>query len=718
MDAEHELKVLLEQANIGLIIADRKGKIIRASSKIAAELGYTREELENLSFLDITFEEDLERSRHVVAEVFDCGQATSLAKRYRCKNGETLNTVVKVNPVAFTQKGPNYSCVTIEPLSDNGKDHVILKSRLQRAEAMLETSLDAAIEHDVHGNIVSCNHRTYELFKIKDETTTQLNVEQLIQVTEGTEQLPYLSWVANNKDSANSENYTGVRSDNSQFDLELSTSSYLSNGEKFYSVFIRDISDRKKTERELVYLATHDVLTGLANRSCSLDFLQHCIEQYQNKDTNTQDPEREPKYALLFLDLDDFKDVNDSLGHSIGDKMLKSIGQRIKQAAGEQSFVARVGGDEFIIVVTEDLYCDSSVQEQAEVIAANILNSVNQTVNVERFDIVCSASIGIACYPRHGGSANALLKHADIAMYQAKNKGKNNFAMFDLKMEQNYTRKLSLEAQLKKAIKNDELTAFYQPKFCLNTMQVTGVEVLARWFKGSGASIPPSEFIPIAESSGFILDFGEYFLEKACSEFKELYQNDRFSGRLAINVSNLQFSRKLYYKELMESLKRTGFEASNLELEITESTIIQNFEYSTELIQRLQADNITIAMDDFGVGYSSLSYLQKLPVNCVKLDKSFVNDIATSDKAKLMVEFIIDLAKKLGLHVVAEGTETLDQLTALQAMGCDSTQGYYLSKPLSLVRLKQLIENNDIATNSATALDIPTEMISKKRNAS
>lgn len=697
MEDNSDLGILLDNVDAAFALATPQGQILHASRALCQQLAYSREELEGLSFLDLSYENDIEKSKLTIEDALENRSTTRLSKQYRRKNGELIDAVTSIKVVYDIDSKPKAICIIIENVNENANTKISLQSSVKRAEAILQSSIDAIIEHDEQGGIISCNKRTFELFGL-DATIHKLeSVEQLLTPDlAATNISDYLDWIKNQGKTATSENFLAICSKNRETPIEISVSRHIDNGKQLFNLFIRDISDRKKAERKLRYLATHDVLTGLANRSGYKDHLENAITQYNDAHTKDKLDNRNQKFALLFVDLDNFKSINDSLGHHVGDQLLKNAAERIQIAAGKQSFVARMSGDEFIILTYEPLKSENSLtlDDHAEFVAQQILTAVNQAVNLRSFNVACTASVGIACFPKHGRDANALLKHADIAMYHAKQKGKNAHSMFDRKMEQHYSRKISLEAQLKKAIKNDELTVFYQPKFCLETMRINGVEALARWFKGSGEAIPPSEFIPIAENAGMILDFGQYFFEKTCSEFKSLYDQQLFDGRLAVNVSNLQFARKLYFKELMEGLKTTGFKSSWLELEITESMIIQDFEYSTKLIQQLQQDEIRIAMDDFGVGYSSLSYLQKLPVDCVKLDKSFVDDIAHSDKARLMVEFVIDLAKKLGLHVVAEGTETLEQLTALQAMGCDSTQGYYLSKPLGLIQLKQLIENN------------------------
>jgi len=440
-------------------------------------------------------------------------------------------------------------------------------------------------------------------------------------------------------------------------------------------------------------ITKHDSLTGLANRNHCLAHLQTCIEV--SKESLKDENSSPVRYAMLFVNLDGFKSINVSLGHIAGDEVLNTIATRIGEAAGENAFIARMNSDEFVVIYQEvQSETSPSIKIQAENLAQTINDAIYRPISIKNKEAICSASIGIVCFPKDGGSPEMLLRNADIALYHAKKKGQNCHATFDVDMERRLTRKMSLAGRLRKAINQDNFTIFYQPKFCLKTMRIQGVEALARWFTGSGEAISPGEFIPIIESSGMAYDFGEYFLEKACSEFKQLYKNTDFNSRLAVNISTLQFTRPTHVCEILANIVRTSFPAEYLELEITESAIIQNLASATKTIKALQEENIHIALDDFGVGYSSLSHLQKLPVNTIKLDKTFVDEIHVSEKSRIMTSCIVDLAKNLNLNIVAEGIETLDQLCLLQRMGCHGAQGFYLSKPISFEKTRQLIENN------------------------
>ena len=357
-----------------------------------------------------------------------------------------------------------------------------------------------------------------------------------------------------------------------------------------------------------------------------------------------------------------------------------------------------MGGDEFTILVQQ-----TKSNTETQNVAEKIISVFEKPFSIFGNEIQVSPSIGIAVYPHHGKTADTLLKHADIAMYNAKKMGRNTFQFFTQKMDSENSYRIKMESKLRSAIKDNQLVMHYQPKFCLQKDRLFGMEALVRWPTTDGKFIMPNEFISIAEESGLIIPLGKYILEKVCRETKGFFDNNLLDGRVSVNVSTLQFNQRNFIHELTDILDKTQFNPENLELEITESAIIHDFDRSTQLIDQLHSYGITVAMDDFGMGFSSLSYLQKLPVDILKIDKSFIDDITSSEQALKMVEFIIQLAHHLELNVVAEGIEHAEQAKVLTQINCDKAQGFYFAKPQPLNDVLALLDpvqqNTSIAKN-------------------
>ncbi|WP_229726253.1 putative bifunctional diguanylate cyclase/phosphodiesterase [Oxalicibacterium faecigallinarum] len=435
----------------------------------------------------------------------------------------------------------------------------------------------------------------------------------------------------------------------------------------FFEGTVEAITERKLHEAEIQFQATHDALTGLPNRTLMYDRMQQAILHSQRYGNLT---------AIAFLDLDQFKFINDSLGHQVGDELLKITAQRLTGCLRESDTVARQGGDEFVLLLTSQPNEESITQTMQRV-----LHEVSQPWKANDLDFQITCSIGVTLCPNDGRDAETLLKNADSAMYKAKELGRNNFQYFAAEMNTSVTDRLELLNRLRQAIPNDEFVLHYQPKLNLNNGRIIGVEALIRWETPTGR-VSPASFIPLAEETGLIIPIGEWVLRTACRQNRDWQKAGYPPIPISVNLSPRQLARGDIVDLVSRVLQETELDARYLELEITESVMATDVDKSFAMLTELRALGVKISLDDFGTGYSSLSYLKRFPVDTLKIDQSFVRDIATSQDSAAIVKAIISLGHNLNLNVLAEGIETAEQSRFLQQNGCDEGQGYLMSRPV------------------------------------
>jgi diguanylate cyclase (GGDEF)-like protein/PAS domain S-box-containing protein len=439
-----------------------------------------------------------------------------------------------------------------------------------------------------------------------------------------------------------------------------------------------DITEIKRYQEELEHQANHDALTGLANRNLLKDRLQQALALAHRY---------ERSFSLLFIDLDNFKLINDSLGHDIGDRFLKIAGERLLACVREGDTVARLGGDEFVLLITEQERNDAAYHPVQRVMAA-----VSQPFVIDQREFKLTCSIGIASFPRDGDDADTLLRNADTAMYRAKDLGRNTFQLYSSEMNANVGARLTLETDLWNALERGEFVLHYQPKVDLKTGRIIGMEALLRWQHPTSGMIPPGKFIPLAEESSLIVQIGKWVLGEACAQNKA-WQNDaaRYVP-VAVNIS----ARQLHDKDLVETvrsvLQTTGLRGEYLEIELTESAVMLNADETINTMASLRGMDVGISLDDFGTGYSSLSYLKRFPVTRIKIDQSFIRDLAVDPDDAAIVRAIIAVAQALMLDVTAEGVETAEQVEFLKAHGCGEAQGYYFARPVAAPEMRALLE--------------------------
>lgn len=454
-----------------------------------------------------------------------------------------------------------------------------------------------------------------------------------------------------------------------------------------------EVNSNELTEyaEQLRSMAFYDALTGLTNRKLFEKELELTIKQVQR---------HHRIIALLFFDLDNFKNVNDTFGHDIGDKLLIKVGELIEGVIRDCDILARWGGDEFVLLLDE-----ISNEKDCTLIVKNIQKAFSEPLDIGGNLLNISFSIGINLY-EDGQSAPEMIQNADMAMYLAKEAGKNDFAFYTNDIGNKVLSEIQISRDLSEAINRDEFVLFYQPQIDIKSGELFGAEALLRWEHPANGLVPPNTFIPIAEEKGYIIEIGKIVLLKACQDMKQWVEDGCEFGRVSVNISIKQIRDKNFISIIEEVLKTTGLEAQFLELEVTESVVMKEYEYVVDILQKVRDMGITISIDDFGTGYSSLSHLKKLPISKIKIDKTFIDDIANDGHDIEITKAIIVMSHSLGLSVIAEGVEDKEQLTILGNLNCEMYQGYHYSKPVPKVDFEVILKADKKAKNSKLIFDI------------
>lgn len=535
----------------------------------------------------------------------------------------------------------------------------------------VEGSKDIAFWWNVNQNIISIDYSIREYLEIKGEGDVLISDKSWKKfILEDDIDLynKKINKVLNSKkDEFYSIDYRILSKDNKVVWLQSKGKKTLEkNGDLFIHGAFSDITDRKEKEIEINYLSFNDEVTRIPNRRFFVREVTNHINNYPNE-----------KIAFIFIDLDNFKYVNDTYGHDAGDLLLIEFAKIIKNMKIKDSIFARYGGDEFIIV-------QYNIQEKNQIkyILDNIIKKLSNPIIINDKEIFCTLSIGVSVYPIDGGDMPILLKRADMAMYLAKVNGKNRYEFFDIKILEILNREFDIEKGLRVAVDKSEIKMLYQPKIKVDTEEVIGFESLVRWNSKSLGIVSPSEFIPIAESSGLIIPIGKYIINESFRRCKELTLKNNKMFKMAINLSEVQIRDEDIVSFISESLKFYDLSAEYIEFEITESIIMKSAEKNISTLEKLKKLGVSLALDDFGTGYSSLSYLRTLPIDVLKIDKSFIDGIVIEEKSEYIINSIVELSHYLSLLVVAEGVETKEQLDFLKRISCDVIQGYYFSRPV------------------------------------
>lgn len=448
----------------------------------------------------------------------------------------------------------------------------------------------------------------------------------------------------------------------------------------------RDITASQIMSQKMIHLAQHDVLTNLPNRLLLNDRVELAVVQARRHGSSL---------AVLFLDLDKFKNVNDSLGHAIGDKLLQSVALRLCGCVRASDTVSRLGGDEFVILLAETSHAGDAARTAEKIVAALAVPHV-----IDEHELYMTTSLGISLFPSDGSTADTLLKNADTAMYQAKQKGRNNYQFFTSSMNVQAVERQAIESSLRKAVDRDELVLYYQPKVNLDTGHINGFEVLLRWVHPTWGLTRPVRFIHIAEESGMIIQIGRWVLAEACKQAMRWRRAGLNPGTVAINVSSLEFRHRDFVRNVRASLLDSGLAPQALQIEITESILMEDVVASNDVLRQLKAMGVEIAIDDFGTGYSSLSYLMQFPIDVLKIDQSFLKNIAMTESSAVIVSAVIGMGKSLKQRVIAEGVEDESQRDFLIKHHCEEGQGYYFGHPVGADDVTQLLASNPGVKNT------------------
>ena len=450
--------------------------------------------------------------------------------------------------------------------------------------------------------------------------------------------------------------------------------------------------DSVEREKALYRQANYDSLTGLPNRQLLKDRLAEYLADARAKGQSG---------ALMFLDLDRFKEINDVFGHSVGDAVLTQASDRILSQVREGDMVARLGGDEFVVVLPS-----IANEHLIKITAERLMAALCEAFTVKNVDHFLSVSIGIAVFPDDGTTVETLLKNADAAMYRAKDSGRNRFDFFSHQLNAESRRKISIERDLRVAFQSGDLEIHYQPQFDIYSNEVSGAETLLRWHHPKKGAISPGEFVPLAEDSELIVEIGEWVIQRACEDLRVLLQRDLHPGAISINASARQLADSSFRDAVLLPMHRSGINPAYMQLEVTETTVAQNKDIAVAVLQSLRDAGVRVALDDFGTGYSSLSYLEQMPFDAIKIDKSFVDRIGSSTTSDNICRTIIRMAEQLGKKSIAEGVETMAQLDFLKVAKCDCVQGYYFSRPLPFDQFLKFVQKQDFHTQRRKALEI------------
>jgi diguanylate cyclase (GGDEF)-like protein/PAS domain S-box-containing protein len=554
----------------------------------------------------------------------------------------------------------------------------------ERALVTLNSIGDAVLCTDISGKITYLNLAAESMTGWPREEAIGKPLAEVFQIIDGatrkTARDPMKMAVEENKTVGLTVNCVLVRRDGFESGIEDSAAPIHDRAGRVIGAVIvfHDVSAARAMSHQMTHSAQHDVVTNLPNRLLLNDRISQAISLARRQNR---------PLAVIFLDLDRFKYINDSLGHATGDKLLQSVSKRLLAGVRGSDTVSRQGGDEFVILLSE-----ISHPEDAATSARKILLSLSVSHSIEGHDLDIAGSIGISVYPEDGEDAETLIKNADTAMYHAKEKGRNNFQFFKPEMNRQALERQSLEGSLRHAIDRGEFLLHYQPKVNLFTGQITGVEALIRWQQSDRGLVPPSQFVPIAEDCGLILPIGRWVLREACRQARAWQHAGLPRLPVAVNVSAVEFRDQDFVAGVRTVLSETGLEARFLELELTEGVLMEDAESTAAVLQELKAMGVHLAVDDFGTGYSSLSYLRQFPIDILKIDRSFVRQITADSEDSLIVSAIINMGKTLKHVVVAEGIETQEQRAFLQSQHCAEGQGYFFSRPVPAAQFAHLLQ--------------------------
>jgi len=675
-DSEEKYRMLLDGVqDYAIFMLDPLGQVVSWNAGAERIKGYTTEQIIGHNFSCFFSPEDIKRGRpeEVLRVTAASGHHEENSMRVRKDGSQFLArvTFTALRDVDGTLRGfSEISCDLSESKESEAK-----------YRGLLEAAPDAMVVVNPSGKIVLLNVQAEKRFGYSRDELIGQPVKNIIP--KGFAERLIADALRSAEDAIEQQigagiELTGRRKDGSEFPLEIMLSPLEGAEGILITAAIRDISARKKAEALIIHSSEHDFLTGLPNRTLLNDRVNQAILLALR---------HRRRVAVLFLDLDGFKHINDSLGHPTGDKLLQSVGKRLVDCVRASDTVSRQGGDEFVVLLSEE-----EDSEDASVTARRMLRAVAEAHFIDQHDLHVTCSVGISLYPDDGLNAETLIKNADTAMYQAKENGRQTYQFFKPAMNVRAVERQSIEESLRRALERQEFVVHYQPKINLKTGRIGGAEALLRWTHPIRGPVSPAQFIPVAEDCGLILPIGTWVLRQACQQAQAWVAAGLPMGTMAVNISAMQLREENFVDGVFAILKETGLDPRFLEVELTESVLMKHAESTASILKVLRASGVQVAVDDFGTGYSSLSYLRKFPIDALKIDQSFVSQITTVPDETIIVKAVIGMGRSLKLRVVAEGVETQEQLAFLQAHQCDEAQGYLFSRPVPPEQFAKLLQ--------------------------
>ncbi len=667
-EAKELLEILEKSTNEIYIIDINTYKYLYVNEGASKRLGYSKEEFLEMDVFDTNPHLDMQRAREIKARLLERGSVINRSI-HRCKDGSEYPVQAYLQAIRYKDKDAFI-------IFDTDITSLVELEKSQKEQAkIVETINDGVISTDLLGNVKNINAAAKRLLR----RDTLQNIDEVYDAGNTKSLLELLKEAAECSEECSKELEALFRiNESGSIVCELSVTQLRDENDRVYGLvwLFQDITEKKEKEallalqaQELEHQAHHDALTNLPNRVLFRDRLDQAIA-YSKRNNK--------KFALYFVDLDRFKQINDSLGHQFGDKVLLEVASRIKSVLREEDTLARFGGDEFTILAR-----DINSKEDAAFIAQKILERFKEPLHINGHSVYSSISIGVTIFPDDSQNRVDLIKFADSAMYRAKEEGRDNYRFYTADMTQSAFKKVVIENSLRSAIEQEEFEVFFQPQVEIGTNRVVGVEALVRWRHSEAGLVAPGEFLHIAQESGLIVKIDRIVMKKALQAYADWRKNGIAVERISLNLAMRQLQEDDFLEFVKEQLERFGIRPEWLEFEITENDIMRNPTRSIEILNELHKMGVKISMDDFGTGYSSLAYLSRLPLDKLKIDRSFVKEIPAERHSVEIVRMIVILAKGLGLELVAEGVETKQQCALLEEMECRTIQGFYYAKPMS-----------------------------------
>jgi diguanylate cyclase (GGDEF)-like protein/PAS domain S-box-containing protein len=684
-DSEEKYRMLLDGVHdYAIFLLDPGGRVVSWNAGAERMKGYTAGEIIGQNFSCFFSPEDIKRGRpeEVLGMTAASGRHEEHGIRVRKDGSQFL--------ASATLTALRDADGSLRGFSEISRDLSESEESEARYRGLLEAAPDAMVVVNQDGEIVLLNVQAEKQFGYRRDELVGQKVKNIIP--EGFAERLIADALRSAEDALAQQIGMGIelngrRKDGSEFPIEIMLSPLEGAEGILVTAAIRDITTRKKAEALMIHSSEHDFLTGLPNRMLLNDRVNQAILLALR---------HRRRVAVLFLDLDGFKHINDSLGHPTGDKLLQSVGKRLVDCVRGSDTVSRQGGDEFVVLLSEE-----EDSEDASIAARRMLRVVAEAHFIDPHDLHVTCSVGISLYPDDGLNAETLIKNADTAMYQAKENGRQTYQYFKPAMNVRAVERQSIEEGLRRALERQEFVVHYQPKINLKTGRITGAEALLRWTHPIRGAVSPAQFIPVAEDCGLILPIGTWVLRQACQQARAWVDAGLPLGTMAVNISAMQLRSENFLDGVFAILQDTRLDPRLLELELTESVLMKHAESTASILTALRDRGVQVAVDDFGTGYSSLSYLRKFPIDALKIDQSFVGQITTVPDETIIVKAVIGLGRSLKLRVIAEGVETQEQLAFLQAHQCDEAQGYYFSRPVLPQQFAKLLKSGITKAESA-----------------